>query len=286
MATWQSEIDDAVRGLASGLLIGVPTVFAVDTWWLGDQLLPSDALFLLLFSYLLTLAAVYWINFRQGRRRGWQYAGDAIEALALALASLAAVLWVLGQIGDDQSTTRDLGRFAVAVAPVSLGIAVANHLLPRDGSRLDPDAGDASALRGWASDSGWRRTALEFAATAAGALFLAMSIAPMDDLNAMATEIDLDRLPFVAVLTLVASYLVVFAAGFNGESSRWATIGPLQHPIVETFAAYVVAIAAAWFTLWLFGRVDSSTAPLVVYMKTILLAFPASLGAAAGRLAV
>jgi putative integral membrane protein (TIGR02587 family) len=285
-STWRSELDDAVRGMASGLLVGVPTVSAVDTWWLGDQLLPVDALILLLFSYLLTFAAVYWINFRQGRRHGWQYAADAVEALALALLSLAAVLWALGQVGDDQSVSRDLGRFAVMLAPVSLGIAVANHLLPRDASRLDPDAGDASAARGWASEGGWRRTALEFAATLAGALFLAMTIVPLDDLREIATEVDLARLPFVIGLSLVASYAIVFASGFTGEAKRHATPGPLQHPVVETLAAYVVALGASWFTLWLFGRIDGQTAPLVVYIKTMLLAFPASLWAAAGRLAV
>jgi putative integral membrane protein (TIGR02587 family) len=286
VAMWRSELDDAVRGMSSGLLVGVPTVFAVDSWWLGDQLLPLDALILLLFSYLLTLAAVYWINFRKGRRRGWQYAGDAVEALALALVSLAVVFWMLGQIGDDQSITRDLGRFAVTVAPVSLGIAVANHLLPRDASRLDPDTGDASSERGWARAHGWRRTALELAATTAGALFLAMSIVPLDDLREITTEVDLGRLPFVIALSLIVSYAIVFEAGFQGEARRHAAAGPLQHPIVETVMAYLVALGVSWFVLWLFGRVDGRTAPLVVYMKTVLLAFPASLWAAAGRLAV
>ena len=72
---WSDEFDDAVRGLASGFLIGIPVVFTVDSWWLGDQIGPLDSLVLLAFSYLLTLAAVYWIGFRRGLRRGWQYLG-------------------------------------------------------------------------------------------------------------------------------------------------------------------------------------------------------------------
>ena len=41
---WVDEIDDAVRGLASGFLVGIPVVFTVDSWWLGDQVTPLDAL--------------------------------------------------------------------------------------------------------------------------------------------------------------------------------------------------------------------------------------------------
>jgi hypothetical protein len=39
---WSDEFDDAVRGLASGFLIGIPVVFTVDSWWLGDQNVPPD----------------------------------------------------------------------------------------------------------------------------------------------------------------------------------------------------------------------------------------------------
>src|SRR5918997_5730452 len=100
---WSDEFDDAVRGLASGFLIGIPVVFTVDSWWLGAQDQPLGSLILLGFSYVLTLAAVYWIGFRRGIRRGWQYFADAIEALALAVLALVAGFWSLGQIGDGQA---------------------------------------------------------------------------------------------------------------------------------------------------------------------------------------
>lgn len=60
---------------------------------------PLDALALIVFAYALTLAAVYWIGFRRGFRRGWEYLADALEALAIAVVALVAVFWALGQIG-------------------------------------------------------------------------------------------------------------------------------------------------------------------------------------------
>lgn len=283
---WSDELDDAVRGLASGFLIGIPVVFAVDTWWLGDQIGPLEALFLLGVSYALTLAAVYWIGFRRDLRRGWQYFADALEAMALATLALVAVFWALGQIGDGQTPSIAVGRIAVAIAPVSLGVAVANHLLARDASRFDPDRGDATSLRGgWLSDR-WRRTVIELAASIAGALFLCIAIVPVDDLSAIVTEVPVRNLPFVILLSLLVTYSVVFAAGFSGEAKRHATPGLLQTPFAETLTAYVAAVMVSLVALWLFGRLDEDSTLFEMYSKSVLLAFPASMTAAAGRLAV
>jgi putative integral membrane protein (TIGR02587 family) len=274
-----------VRGLASGFLIGIPVVFTVDSWWLGDQNEPLDSLTLLAFSYVLTLAAVYWIGFRRGLRRGWQYFGDAVEALALAVLALVAVFWTLGQIGNRQAPSIAMGRIAVAIAPVSLGVAVANHLLARDASRADPDAGDASAMRLGGRD-GWRRTLFDLAASAVGALFLCLAIVPVDDLTAITTEVPFRNLPLVILLSLLVTYSAGFVAGFAGETQRHRTPGPLQTPFAETVIAYLVALLVCLTVLWLFGRIDKESALIEVYSNTVLLAFPASMAAAAGRLAV
>lgn len=285
-SAWSDQVDDAMRGLASGFLVGIPVVFTVDSWWLGDQITPLNALFLLGFAYLLTLAAVYWIGFHHGLRRGWDYFGDALEALALSVVALVVILWALGQIGDGQASSVALGRIAVASAPVALGVAIANHLLPRNASRFDPDAGDATALRRRAARSPQRQTMLELAAAAAGALFLCLSIVPVDDLSAITTEVPLRNLPRVILLSLAVTYSIVFAAGFHGERARQQSSGPLQRPIVETVVAYVIALAVSLAALRLFGRIGAETSFLETYSRTVLLAFPASMGAAAGRLAV
>jgi hypothetical protein len=56
---WSDELDDAVRGLTSGFLVGAPVVFTVDSWWLSEQYEPQDSVTLLVATYVLTLAAVY-----------------------------------------------------------------------------------------------------------------------------------------------------------------------------------------------------------------------------------
>lgn len=283
---WAVQIQDGVRGLASGFLVGIPVVFTVDTWWLGDQLSPVDSLVLVFFAYVLTLAAVYWIGFRRGVRKGWEHGADALEALALAMTVLLTVYLALGQLGPDRSIVTILGRVAVATSPVALGIAIANHLLPRDASRYEPDPGDATSLREDGLLRSIHRFRIEIAAAVAGAGFLCLSIVPLDDLSAIASNVPLGNLPWIVLLSLVVSYVIVYAAGFAGESNRHRRRGALDHPITETILAYMVAIIVVWGCLMIFGRIAIDSPFTEVYAKTVLLAFPASMAAAAGRLAV
>jgi uncharacterized membrane protein len=60
----------------------------------------------------------------------------------------------------------------------------------------------------------------------------------------------------------------------------------LQTPFAETVTAYLLALLICLTVLWLFGRIDEQSALVEIYTKTVLLAFPASMAAAAGRLAV
>ena len=281
---WLVEIDDAVRGLASGILVGVPVVFTVDSWWLGEQYGPPDSLLMLAFAYVLTLAAVHWIGFHRGRRRGWQYFADALEALALGVVALFIIFGALGQIGDEQAPSVALGRIAIAVAPISLGVAVANHLFAGRDSRVGLADSRPVFTSAGSPDDDWVLTIRELGAGLAGAIFICLAIVPGDELNDIATEVPFRNLPLVIALSLLVSYVVVFAADFSGEWRRRTASGPLQHPIVETASAYVAAVVAALVALFLFGHVDAATPPLLIYTKTVLLAFPAAVGAAAGRL--
>jgi putative integral membrane protein (TIGR02587 family) len=283
-AACRDELDDALRGLASGFLIGVPVVFTVDSWWLGDQVSPREAIEYFIFTYALTFVAVHWIGFRPGHRSVWQSAGDALEALALAALTLFFTFGALGQLGGQPFSTT-LGRLAVAVPPVSLGIAVANYLLQRDPAQSESSVG---AGQNWQSAPrhGSRAAWHELGAAAAGALFVCMAIVPGDELNDIATEVPVWNLPLVVVLSLLVSYIVVFAAGFSGEPQRRRSTGPMQHPVLETGGAYGMALIVALASLWLFGHVERETDALLILEKTVLLGFPAAIGAAAGRIAI
>jgi putative integral membrane protein (TIGR02587 family) len=229
---------------------------------------------------------VYWIGFQQTARSGIDHAIDALQALAIAILSLVVIFAALGQIGDTQPGTVALGRIAVAVTPAAIGVAIANHLLPTDASRYAPDPGDAVSLRMHGRLTEAQQKGLELGAAFAGAFFICLAIVPVGDLNDIATATPLTHLPLVILLSLLVSYTVVFAAGFSGERRRHARTAPGLNAFSETVVAYSVAFAVAFTVLWIFGRIGSDMSWLEMYTKTVLLAFPASMAASAGRLAV
>ena len=91
------------EGWPAGFLIGIPVVLQIDSWsGSATKNEPLDSLALLAFSYLLTLAAVCWIGFRRGLRRGLAVFRGCRRALSLAVLALVAVFWVLEQLVMDK----------------------------------------------------------------------------------------------------------------------------------------------------------------------------------------
>ncbi len=62
---WRREVDDLLRGLSGGLLFGIPLLYTMETWWIGETISPLRALILLAVAYALNLAFVSWAGFRR-----------------------------------------------------------------------------------------------------------------------------------------------------------------------------------------------------------------------------
>jgi uncharacterized membrane protein len=77
---------------------------------------------------------------------------------------------------------------------------------------------------------------------------------------------------------------MVFYAEFGGREHRVASDGATQGPLTETLLAYAVAFAVSAAMLAVFGRVDSLDGAAL--SRVVALAFPASIGAALGRLLI
>jgi putative integral membrane protein (TIGR02587 family) len=279
-ADWGDELNGLVRGLTGGFLVGIPLIYTMETWWIGETLSMPRALLFLVLAYTLNLAFVAFAGFHKGEAGSHRPFGDALEATALAIVATTITLALLGQLDPALPLDVLVGRIAVDALPVSLGVSVANHILaPRETRTTAAEDGDE--VRGHADS-----IVLDVGAAFAGALFLALNIAPTEEIPMLATEVPTLLLPFVILFSLVVSYAVVFAAGFGGQERRLRTPGPFQHPITETVVAYVTSLATCAGILWLFGQLDTGTDPYVAYAQVILLGLPGSIGAAAGRLAV
>jgi putative integral membrane protein (TIGR02587 family) len=286
---WRQEAEDLVRGMTGGLLIGVPLLYTMETWTIGSTMPPPRVLVLLGVAYLLNLACVVWAGFRRGDGGVLHLLSDALDATALALVTSAIILALLAQIGPGEPIGVMLGQIVVNAIPVSLGIAIANHLVARAESRAEsgPGSDDSEGERLLAGASpGVRATLLDFGATAAGALFFSFNIAPTDEVRVLADELPTLYFPVVIAFSLIVTYAIVFVADFSGQDQRRASSGLFQHPATETVVAYLVSLLVAAGALWLFGAIRPETDPLLIYAQVVILGLPAAIGGAAGRLAI
>lgn len=281
----RTEIDDLVRGVAGGMLFGIPLLYTMEVWEIGATSGRLSILAVLATTFLPVLALTRTAGFRGTRDvRLSDAARDAVEAVAIGLLCAAGVLVLLRELTPSTPAAVAVGKIVYEAVPYAIGVALARQFLTGDrehGAGSDgedeDDAGRGGALGATARDLG---------ATAIGATLIAFNIAPTDEVPLLWSGMGPAWLVVLVVASLLISYVIVFAAGLTKVEQRRSSAGLLQSPVVETVACYVVALAAALAMQVFFQRLDAA-APLGDWIgHTIVLGLPAAVGGAAGRLAV
>lgn len=279
---WQAEVMALVRAASGGLLFGVPLLYTMEVWWVGSHTSPAQMLLVLALLGVPVLALNKTTGFRLTRDvRTRDAAADTIEALAVGIVVTGVVLVLLREIGPDTALRTALGKVVYEAVPFCLGVGVARHFL--HGGRADPDDDDTGS-RSKGPARALHPTLSDLGATTLGAAFISLSIAPTDEVPMIASAMSPQWLLLLVAVTLLASYAIVFAAGFHRQEARHAQEGPFQWPVTETVVSYLVSLVVALLLLWLFQRGVRPNADLLT--RAIVLGFPAAVGGAAGRLAV
>jgi len=305
---WRSELLDLVRGASGGLLFGVPLLYTMEVWWTGTTSRPPVMLAVLALLTVPVFALNRTGGFRASRdRRLGDAAADTIEAIALGLVVTAGVLVLLREITPETPIAAALGKVVFESLPFCLGIGVARHFL--HGDRADDDDEDTGAESSPSTprsdrapgedrseaagpddesddkddgDSGG--TIADLGASTIGAVFVAVSIAPTDEVPMIASAMTPAWLMVMVGASLVVSYAIVFVAGFTRQDRRHSHRGIFQRPITETVVCYLLALLAALVLLWCFQR---GLHPWTdVLTRVVVLGVPAAIGGAAGRLAI
>lgn len=286
---WSSERDDFARGAAGGFLFGIPLLYTMELWYLGLTVSPGHSLLLVALSILISFAFVATIGFRQQAAVRFQdMLAETIDAVGISLVVTVASLLALGRIGPDTTLESLLGRVAIELVPVSIGVAIANQLLPRQEDREGGRENDSGQDGGGEREEHMPQnpTVRELVAAGGGALFLSLNIAPTEEVTILAAELSGAQIVALMIFSLLITYMIVFEAGFHNQARRHESPGLLQRPTTETVVAYVVSLVVGALVMWFVGAFPNSPDPMTILTRTVVLGFPASLGAAAGRLAV
>ena len=118
---------------------------------------------------------------------------------------------------------------------------------------------------------------------AAGALFLAFNVAPTEEMVLIAYMMGTWQTFALAVASLLLLHTFVYTVGFGGQENYGG--GFFSVLLRFTIAGYAIALLVSLYVLWTFGRTDS-VGLFVIAQMTIVLGFPAALGAALARLII
>lgn len=261
---------DLGRAFAGALLFALPLLMTMEMWSLGF-VVPPERLALFLLAGIPLLWGLAWLaGFREDV--GWRDALlDAGTAYLVAAVAAGAALALLGEITADTSLHELAGKLGLQLVPAGMGAVLARSQL---GLRDEEDAEEA------------RRESYpgELFLMAAGALFLAFNVAPTEEIVLIAHQ---QGSAWYGLALLVASifllHVFVYAVGFSGQHRPPQDRGFAHEFIRLTLPGYGIVLAICAYVLWTFGRLDGLP-PLPALHLVLVLAFPASLGAATARL--
>jgi putative integral membrane protein (TIGR02587 family) len=269
--SWDIERDFArclARAFGGALLFSLPMLMTMEMWDLGVYMDRLRLALLLVMMLPLLVGLAYYLGFESS-------AGlldavlDAFVAIAVAALLAAIVLAIFGELSSSTEPREWIGKISLQSLTGSIGALLAQSQFGRPGGNRE------SRRRGG--------DFAEYFFMAAGALFLSTNVAPTEEVILIAHKMSPWHAIALIALSLVLMHAFVYAVDFQGQHARAEHISLTSEFVRFTIVGYLLAIAISAFMCWCFGRFDGLT-PGEVMRISIVLGFPASVGAAAARL--
>ncbi len=294
------ELNDLVRGLCGGFLFGIPLLYTMEVWWIGSSVSPPQLAGVLLTTLLGTYLLSRTAGFRKSQATTEREAiADAVEAIALGILCAFTMLTIFRQITLETRFSGAIGQIVFESVPFSLGVALANQFLrssdensgtlsndPIEADKPESDRPELSKMEHFFPEDNLNETISDIGATLLGALIIAFSIAPTDEVTVLVAAVSGPWLMILVFVSLLLSYSIVFQANFTRQDQRRLQKGPFQGPLSETVFSYLLSLTAAALMLSFFGKIDTSASVSLAFRQVLILGLPATIGGAAGRLAV
>lgn len=261
------------RAFGGAVLFSLPLLMTMEMWWLGFYL---DRVKLVLFMVLMipvVVALDYFSGFEE--TASWREdLMDGMIAYGVGLVASLVILLLFGIVDFGQPLREVVGKVAIQSVPASFGAVLANSQLAGGGNggpenRRKEEAGYGAQLF----------------IMAAGSVFLAFNVAPTEEMILISFVMSSWHAVAMVAASLLMMHGFVYASAFRG-SPRVARGTPAWSLFLRnTVVGYAIALAVSAYVLWTFGRLEHGVMSTYV-MMTLVLGFPAALGAAAARLII
>ncbi|OGN43108.1 MAG: hypothetical protein A2623_07430 [Caulobacterales bacterium RIFCSPHIGHO2_01_FULL_70_19] len=259
---------DLARAFGGALLFGLPLLMTMEMWWFGFLLEPWRLAVFLLAALPLLLGLAFYAGF-SARHRGLGHALlDTLVALAVGFLAAAATLALLGVLEVDAPPRQIAGQLLLQAVAGAMGALLAGRQL----SAGTEDVGDEDQ----ASYPG------ELFLMVAGALFLALNMAPTEEMILIAYRMSAGHVVALMAVSLILMHALVYSVGFPGQEAHDRPLSAFAH---YTLPGYALVLLVSLYVLWVFGRTEGHGLAETVDAMVVL-GFPGALGAAAARLLV
>jgi putative integral membrane protein (TIGR02587 family) len=272
--TIEQSLQEYGRGVAGGLIFSLPLLFTMEMWWIGFIAHPARLVVGLLGTFVLLLGYNRFAGLRNDASFG-EVVIDSIEELGIGLVISAATLFLLGRVHVAQPINEIMGQVVVEAMTIAIGVSVGTAQL---------GGGDDDGDSGMADDDKETSYGGQVILALCGAFLFASNVAPTEEIILLAIENRPLHIGGIALLSLALSALIVEFSEFRGSHSFTAH-GSLLIALRSVIVTYAVALIASCCLLWFFGRFEGNSF-FINLSQVVVLAFPAALGASAGRLLV
>ena len=282
----RTELRHLIHELAGAFLFGMPFLYTMEIWWRGNTAGPPRMLCALALTFIALMVLERAATARSNKNVPWlRTLIEATKALATGLVAAAVGLFLIGFLQVDAGLHAIIGRLCMEGLPFSLGVGLADFML---GEKEDghEKGGDGRSAEHKETGEIRDRIVVRLGATALGATVIALTLAPTDEIPLIAIGLGYPQLLGIIGASLVISYMIVFASNFVTAEARRAHRGGFNAPLVETTISYMISLVMAGGMLWLYQLIDLNDSPDLWASYVVVLGLPASVGGAAGRLAL
>ncbi|MES2569254.1 MAG: TIGR02587 family membrane protein [Verrucomicrobiota bacterium] len=259
------------RAFGGALIFSLPLFMTMEMWQLGFAADPMRIALLVVLMIPVLVGLSHYCGFEP--TFDWQDdVVDAFVGYAVAFAASFLVLTLFGEMQPGSPWDEVAGKLALQAVGGSIGALLAEGQFGTRDEHADEQKENTSHIG-------------ELFLMLVGALFLAMSVAPTEEMALIASKMGPGQAIVLVALSLAVMHGFVYAVDFRGQADVPADTPRWSLFLRYTVPGYAIALLASVYLLWTFGRTDGAGVEHIV-TTTIVLAFPASIGAAAARLLI
>ena len=256
------------RAFAGALLFALPPLMTMEMWWLGFHMEPWRLIVMLVLFFPLLIGLSHFVGFDETSRLLHDVL-HALVAYGVALICGVVVLTVIAVLRPGMGVHELVGKVVLQAVPGAIGALLAQLHFggPPEKARRRREASYGSHLF----------------FMIVGALYLAMTLAPTEEMIMIGDLMTDVHAVIAAMLSLALLHLFVYGVGFRGHSSADVPDGGPPLFLRLTVVGYALALGVSAFLLSAFGRFDGESMVPMIH-ATVVLGLPATVGAAAARL--